>query len=400
MAELSFLARRYDTQEAVCIALAGGQLARIERAAPQALESQAAERLPLVAPGFVDLQVNGYGGCEFTSAELSADDLRLVAQAMDRFGATCWLATLTTHSFDVLHRAAGAIAAACQTDAELAQRIAGIHLEGPYVSAQDGPRGAHPRAFCRQPDFDEFERLQEAAGGRIRLLTLSPEYEGAAAFISRAVASGVLIGIGHTAATAVQIRAAVDAGARLSTHLGNGCHALLPRHHNYLWAQLAEDRLCASLICDGHHLPPEVVKSFVRAKTPARCVLVSDLVAQAGLAPGRYRGGLGEVEMRADGRLVVAGQTEMMAGATAPIGTGVANVMQFAGVTLAEAVDMASRRPAQLLGLPGGRLEVGAPADLVLFDLPEQTGERAGRGLHVRATIKAGRVVFGALVQV
>ncbi len=397
MAELSFLARRYDTQQPVRIVMARGQLARIDPAGLEGLGPQAAESVPLVAPGFVDVQVNGYRGREFTSAEFSVDDLRLVAQAMDRFGVTRWLATLTTHSFDVLRQAASVIALACRTDPELARRIAGIHLEGPYVSAEDGPRGAHPRAHCREPDFDEFQRLQDAAEGRIRLVTLSPEYKGAAKMIGRVAATGVVVGIGHTAATVVQIRAAVDAGARLSTHLGNGCHRLLPRHVNYLWVQLAEDRLWASLICDGHHLPPEVVKTFVRAKTPARCLLVSDLVAQAGLAPGRYAGGLGEVEMLADGRLVVAGQAELMAGATAPIGTGVANVMRFAEVTLAEAVAMASQRPAELLGLPVGRLEVGAPAELVLFDLPQQAGKAPDAGLHIRATIKSGRVVFGSL---
>jgi len=188
MAELSFLARRYDTQQPVCIEIAGRQLARIDPAEPEKTQRGVPERLPLVAPGFVDIQVNGHSGRELTSARLTADDLRVVSQAMDRMGVTRWLATLTTHSFEVLHHAARAIAAACGTDPELDARIAGIHLEGPYVSTEDGPRGAHPRAHCREPDWDEFQRLQEAAQRRIRLLTLSPEYEGAPAMIRSAAA--------------------------------------------------------------------------------------------------------------------------------------------------------------------------------------------------------------------
>jgi len=359
MAELKFLARRYDTGHPVRVAIAGERLAGLEKLGAE-LPNRAGESLPYVAPGFVDLQVNGYAGCELTSTRLVADDLRTMAQGMDRLGVTTWLAALTTESFETLQHAARVIGTACRTDAELAQRLAGIHLEGPYVSAQDGPRGAHPKAHCRPPDWDEFERLQQAAGGCIRLLTLSPEYDNATAMIRRVTASGVVAAIGHTAATPEQIRAAADAGARLSTHLGNGCHGLLPRHRNYIWAQLAEDRLLASLIADGHHLPAEVLKSFVRAKTPERCLLVSDMVAQAGLPPGRYRGALGEVEMLPGGRLVVAGQTELMAGATEPIGTGVVNLMRMAGLSLAEAVETATRRPAELLGLSVGRRLAGA----------------------------------------
>src|SRR5206468_8402774 len=130
-------------------------------------------------------------------------------------------------------------------------------------------------------------------------------------FIERAVASGVVVAIGHTKATGDQIRAAVDAGATLSTHLGNGAHPLIRRHPNYIWEQLAEDRLMASLIVDGHHLPPSVVKSMVRAKTPARCVLVSDITALGGMPPGRYSGGLGDLEVLESGKLVLADQRDI-----------------------------------------------------------------------------------------
>ncbi len=224
---------------------------------------------------------------------------------------------------------------------------------------------------------------------------MAAEYPEAPAFIARAAAAGVVVAIGHTAANSAQIRVAVDAGATLSTHLGNGAHRMLRRHPNYLWDQLADDRLMASLIVDGHHLPPEVVQTFVRAKTPDRCLLVSDLSGLAGLPAGRYATELCELEILADGRLVIAGQDQLLAGASRPIGVGIANVMKFAGVDLATAVDMASRRPAQLLGRPVSRLAVGDMADLVLFDLGP-VGDAASEGLRVRTTISQGAVVFSA----
>jgi N-acetylglucosamine-6-phosphate deacetylase len=269
-------------------------------------------------------------------------------------------------------------------------------LEGPYLSGEDGPRGAHSPAAIRPPDYDEFQRLQEAAGGRIRLLTLAPEYPEAPSLIERVVASGVAVAIGHTAADGKAIRAAVDAGARLSTHLGNGAHGQLRRHPNYIWDQLAEDRLWASMIADGYHLPACVVKTFVRAKTPERCILVSAMTGMAGMPPGRYQNSrLGDVEMLKDGRLVVAGQRHTPAGASLPIGVGVASVMRCAGVTLGQAIAMACTTPAELIGKTPPSLEPGQPADLVQFDLPGIDDFDAGEPLQIRATIKAGDTVYG-----
>jgi N-acetylglucosamine-6-phosphate deacetylase len=270
---------------------------------------------------------------------------------------------------------------------EVAARIPGIHLEGPFICPDDGPRGAHPKQHVRPPDWAEFQRLQEAAEGRIRLTTVSPEYDGAPDFIRRSADSGILVAIGHTKATSDQIRAAVDAGARMSTHLGNGAHPMIRRHPNYIWDQLAEDQLTASLIVDGHHLPPAVVKSMVRAKTAERIVLVSDVTSMGGMPPGRYKTGLGELEVLPSGKLVPAGQPDILAGASLPIHACAANVMRFAGVDLATSIDMASRRPAQLIGLDHPGIEVGAPADLFLFELPT-----AAEGpLRIRATYHQGQ---------
>jgi len=296
-----------------------------------------------------------------------------------------------TASFEVLRHGLETIVAACDASPDVARRIAGLHVEGPYISPEDGPRGAHPLEHCRPPDWDEFQRLQETADGRIRILTMSAEFDETPSFIERVAATGVVVALGHTSGNSAHIRAAVDAGARLSTHLGNGCHLTMPRHPNYFWDQLAEDRLYASLIVDGQHLPANVVKAFVRAKTPKRCILVSDMSGWAGRPPGRYKAGHGDLEILPDGRLVVAGQRELLAGASWPIGTGVANVMRFADVSLREAVDMATVNPARLLSMPSGTLQPGDAADLALFHLDLAEPEFA-----VRCTVSGGKVVWGA----
>jgi len=382
---MQLLARDYRDSRPHRFELANGKIARIT---PLKAEETPATPLPYVAPGLVDLQLNGYGGVNFVSPELTPEKVVEAARAVDRFGVRWFLPTLCTAAAETFLHALRTIDEACRTLAEAHQRIAGVHLEGPYISAEDGARGAHPRAHCRNPDFDEFRRWQDAAGGRIRLITLAPEQEGSLEFIRRATDLGVVVGLGHTAAEGDRIRAAVDAGARLSTHLGNGAPAMIHRHRANLWNQLADDRLTASLIGDGHHLPPAVFKTFIRAKTPRRCILVSDLVPEAGLPPGRHEGWAGPVDVLETGRLVVAGQREMMAGAAEPLGTGIANAVHHAGVTLPEAVAMALDHPAELLGLKPGRLEPDEPADLVVFDLDEDA-------FHVRAMIRNAEVVFG-----
>ena len=390
---MQLLGRRYDTGAAVRLDIEAGKIARLTPCSPAADD---ASRLPWLAPGLIDLQFNGYGGQEFSAPDITPEKVAQITQTLARFGVTRFCPTLTTQRSDVLQHALRAVAAACEASRAVARSVVGIHLEGPYISRDDGVRGAHPREHCRPPDWDEFQRFQEAAGGRICLLTMSVEFDSAAAFISRAAQSGMVVAIGHTAANSAQIRAAVDAGARLSTHLGNGCHLLLKRHSNYLWDQLAEDRLLASLIVDGHHLPPEVVKTFVRAKTPERCILISDMSGLAGWPPGRYASNLCEVEILPSGRMVIAGQTELLAGASLPIGVGVVNVMHFAGLSLAQAVQMAVVHPARLLGITPGGLEPGDAADLVLFELMASP-EGGPCRFHVRATLAAGEVAFGTV---
>ena len=323
-----------------------------------------------VAPALYDLQINGCDGRSFNSERLTEDSVRHVVHVCRSHGIAGFCPTLVTNSFAALHHGMTTLRQACENDPELQRALPAIHLEGPYISPEDGPRGAHPRQFVRRPDWDEFRRLQDAAGGRIRLVTLAPELEGALSFIERLSGAGVVVALGHTAASPACIQAAIAAGARLSTHLGNGSHALLPRHENYLWEQLAADALWASIICDGHHLPAALVHCLVRVKTPARLILTCDASSLAGVAPGRYREWDQEFEVQPGGKVTVAG-TSFLAGSCVFTDVCIGNVIRFAGVSLREAVDMAGARPRALLGLPPVSLEAGQRADLVLFDWHE-----------------------------
>lgn len=355
--------RHYATGETVEVVCAGGVIAAVGPPTGARADLEAG----WIAPALFDLQINGCAGHSFNSERLDADAVRHVVTVCRRHGLAALLPTLVTNSFAALRHGMATLRAACEEDHALADALPGIHLEGPYISPEDGPRGAHPRQHVRPPDWDEFCRLQEAAGGRIRLVTLAPEHEGALTFIERLVRSGVVVALGHTGASPARIRESVRAGARLSTHLGNGCHAVLPRHDNYLWEQLAADELWASLICDGHHLPAAVVRCLLRVKTPARTILTCDASSLAGLPPGRYVEWGQDFEVLPGGKVVVAG-TAYLAGSGVFTDACLAFMLRHTEVTLADALDMASARPRELLGLPPRRLEAGMPADLVLFE--------------------------------
>jgi N-acetylglucosamine-6-phosphate deacetylase len=365
-------ARHYATGEPIDVLCAWGRIAALT---PAAAAVSADREAGWIAPALFDLQINGCLGHAFSSPALTPDAVRQVVAACRRHGIGGLCATLITASTETLLHGFATLRQAVEDDPALNRAIPAFHLEGPYISPEDGPRGAHPRAHVRAPAWDEFRRLQDAAGGRIRLLTLAPEHDGALAFIEKLTASGVVVALGHTAAAGPRLRDAVTAGARLSTHLGNGCAAVLPRQENPIWEQLADDRLWASVICDGHHLTPAVARCIVHVKTPARTVLTCDASSLAGLPPGRYREWGHEFEVRADGRVVVPG-TAYLAGSWAFTDCCVANAVRDTGVSLADALDMAGARPRELLGLGPRRLEVGQPADLMLFEWG--SGDREG----------------------
>lgn len=343
---------------------------------------------PYLAPGLVDLQVGGANGASFNAPDITVDTVRSIARSMIAAGTTTFLPNVTTNDPDHIEATLRTIAAATAGSAIDATAVAGVHLEGPFISPEDGPRGAHNKRYVRAPDWELFARWQDAAGGMIRVVTVSPEWPNAIDFIHRAAESGVLVAIGHTAATPQQIRDAIAAGARLSTHLGNGSHIQLPRHHNYLWEQLASDALSAALIADGAHLPDAVLRVMLRTKKH-RAFLVSDASALTGAAPGEYLSVEGRnVILTDDNHLVLAADPDLLAGSVQLLRDGVAHLTRSGMATLPAAWAMASVRPAGVLGVPVARgLTIGAPADLVSFDWD-------GNHMRIREVFKGGRPVL------
>lgn len=343
-----------------------------------------------ICPGFLDLQVNGFAGVDLNADEVSPSDVVRLTKAMWATGVTSFLPTIITGSFERLGRAMTAVRQAIADSSVARCGVLGIHLEGPYLSSEDGPRGAHELRYIRDPDWGEFEALQRLSGNNIKMVTVAPERPRAAAFIRRLVDSGVVVAIGHTAATEEQIEEAVRAGARVSTHLGNGSHPLLPRHDNYIWAQLAQDRLWASLIADGQHLPPSVLKSFVRAKQ-GKVALVSDAVHLAGLAPGVYETNIGgKVELLENGRLQVYSDPRILAGAAAGIDRGVQNIVRHTDLAFEGAIRLVTENPAAVIGAEDrGRIAPGQSADLTMVLLSEKT-----QSVRIAGTVVHGELVY------
>jgi N-acetylglucosamine-6-phosphate deacetylase len=295
-------------------------------------------------PGFCDLQINGFAGVDFNDPQTTPDDLHRTLTALRATGVTRLLPTLITSPLENF-------AACARTLTGLgAPAIAGLHMEGPYISPDDGPRGAHRREYVCAASVEDFRRRQEAAGGAIRLVTLAPEVPGALELIEYLAAQKIIVAIGHSAATPEQIRDAIKAGARLSTHLGNGCALTMPRHPNLIWEQLAADKLTASFIMDGHHLPPATAKVMLRVKSAERSLLVTDAMAAAGCPPGRYKIGGTEVELSANGSVAAPG-AQVLSGSSLTMPVAVANTVRFTDLPISMALGLASTLPAALLGL-------------------------------------------------
>lgn len=301
------------------------------------------------APGLVDLQVNGYMGIDFNSPDLTVEQVHQVTRLLQSVGVVKYCPTVITNSEEAMSQSLRVIAAACAVNEITKKSIAGLHLEGPFISPEDGPRGAHPAEFVTAPDIDLFQRLQSAAKGMIQIVTMSPEWAGNQLFIEQCVQEGIIVSIGHTAASSQQIVEAVRAGAFMSTHLGNGAHLMLPRHPNYIWEQLAADELYTCFIGDGFHLPDAVQKVIMRVKKE-KAILVSDAAHLAGLPAGDYKTHIGgRVTLTGDGKLHLTEQPELLAGSAQMLIQGISRLVRKGLCTLEEAWNMGSIHPWALL---------------------------------------------------
>ncbi|MCZ2148158.1 MAG: amidohydrolase family protein [Bryobacterales bacterium] len=348
-------------------------------------------KLPLLAPGWVELQVNGFAGVDYCNPACSLEDIDRSLRAQFATGVTRLLATIITGGEQEI---TGSLRNLVNARERLphGHAIEGFHVEGPHISPEDGPRGAHPARWVRPPDVDEFHRWQEAARGHIRLVTVSPEWPEAPRYIEALVKEGIVLSIGHTKATSEQIEDAVRAGATKSTHLGNGAHAVLARHPNYIWDQLANDRLAAGFIADGFHLPASFLKCAIRAKGIERSILVTDAVSPAECPPGDYRLGEVDVELLPEGRVVMKGGMRL-AGSALRMDTAIGNTIRMAGVSLADALTMASRNPARAARIANRQrgLVAGERADVVEFEYDAESHK-----IHVLRTWISGEIVYQA----
>jgi len=342
-----------------------------------------------LAPGFIDLQVNGFLGVDFNDPKCTPEQIARSIRGLISTGVTRFYPTVITGSPADMVAALRNLKSAKETLRE-GVAIDGFHVEGPHISPDEGPRGAHPLRWVRPPDLDEFHRWQEATGNQIRIVTLAPEWPQSLRYIEAITAEGVVASIGHTNATTQQLADAVSAGATLSTHLGNGAHPVLRRHPNYLWEQLAEDRLMADFIVDGIHLPPSFLKVALRAKTLARSVLVTDAAAPAGCPPGRYQLGEQAVELTADNRVMLVGK-ERLAGSALRMDRGVENLMRIAGLSLADAVTMATTNAARAGRVPG-RTKGLVPGDRA--DIIEYTFNKSELSITIQSTYISGEKFY------
>lgn len=300
--------------------------------------------------GLFDFQVNGFAGVDFQNPKLREDDLLKAVTALRQEGFGGIFLTLITDSVEALEGKLRRLESMRASIPEVAAMIVGYHLEGPYISPEEGYRGAHPQAAVKAPDLSEFERLWEASGGNLRLLTLAPEWPGSADFIEVVAARGVSVSLGHTNATMSEIETSIAAGARFCTHLGNGVPATLPRHDNVVQRLLARDELIACLIPDGIHLPPFVLRNFVRAKPPGRVLMTSDCMAAAGAPPGRYCLGTLEVEAGFDGVVRLPG-TRLLAGSAFSFRQAPENLQRWCGLSAREAFALCSSGAARAFDL-------------------------------------------------
>lgn len=327
--------------------------------------------LPFVGRGLVDLQINGVNGIDFNDTSLNGEGLLSAAKFLLNKGITTFFPTVITNSSANIQKILSAMDKACSEYPILDMCIGGIHLEGPFISDKDGFRGAHNKKYVKAPDWDLFCTFQKASGNRIKIISLSPEWDNAADFIRNCRKAGVIAGIAHSSADGSQIISAANAGASLSTHLGNSVPLMLPRHPNIIWDQLAEERLHASIVADGYHLPDSFIRVVLKVKGD-KTILVSDATHFTGMEPGIYETFIGkEVVLDEGGRLSMKGQKGLLAGAAKTLLDNVQHIVSNKLADVSEAWQMASSAPAGLLNVKSWDPEEESNKDMVFFDVKD-----------------------------
>lgn len=327
-----------------------------------------------VVPGFVDIHCHGGGGAAFTSTDPA--DVRHAVLAHRRHGTTTMLASLVSRPIPELVEQVATLRELV-TDG----LIAGVHLEGPFLSA--ARCGAHDPAILRPPDAASVDALLAAGRGAIRMVTIAPELDGAVPAVKRLVDAGVIAAVGHTDALAEDVVPAVDAGASVATHLFNGMRPLHHREPGPIGTLLDDERVTVELICDLVHLHPTVVRLAARHAGAGRTVLITDAISATGAGDGVYD--IGGLEVRVTDGVPTLADGGSLAGSTLTMDAAFRNLVQSCGLGVLEAVTAASTRPAELLGLGRvtGRIAPGLAADLVLLD----------DTLHPRAVLHHGEWV-------
>ncbi len=300
--------------------------------------------------GYIDLQVNGFGGIDFSSPELSIDGVSQVTRELNRQGTVKFLPTIISSPPQVYEHNLPILASAMKLP-EIKDHITGIHLEGPFISKKPGLRGAHKPASITLPDIPLFDRFMKLSGENIKMLTLAAELPGAEQLCRHATKRGVTVSLGHQDATSEDLQRLVDAGAKSLTHLGNGIPRKIDRHNNPLWAGIANDDLTAMIITDGHHLPLPLLKTIIRTKGMDRIVVVSDSSPVAGLNPGNYKTFGQIVRLERNGRLSIP-RTGYLAGSSATMKKCITYLEETGLLSEQELEKAGIHNPARLIGLP------------------------------------------------
>ncbi|MFC2116405.1 N-acetylglucosamine-6-phosphate deacetylase [Bacteroidota bacterium] len=302
-----------------------------------------------LAPGLIDLQINGYKGVDFNNEALSVEKIENAVYELLKDGVTGFLPTFITNDPMIVEENLSLFNQAMEKNSLVRDCILGFHMEGPFISAIEGARGAHPVQWVLEPDLNLLDKWQKLTENKIKLLTLSPEYQKSIDFIKACRENGIKVAIGHSSATSEQVHYAVSAGADLSTHLGNGLPRTLHRHKNILFEQIANDGLYASIIADGHHLPPDLIKIILRSK-PGRVFLISDSTMYAGMQPGAYTSFIGgKVQLKENKRLSLFDKDEYLAGSASYLYECVNHLSRENLSTLSQAWEMASVIPFKYL---------------------------------------------------